>query len=181
MKLWNWLFGATEQIVRNKSIPIVAMEFDRVGLRSFDNETARIFGVDNSSSSHVDNHKNNFSLVDEGPTFGINRNFGLVEIEFSINFSKAKTKLYFSLHCNTDNNYLFFIGKEVFKFTDDNKIVNFPIQFCLWSISNRFSATDSREVSLNGSLSEFLADYNSIDKSGILDTHKYSMIENNMK
>ena len=30
----------------------------------------------------------------------------------------------------------------------DNKNVNFPTQFFLGSISNRFSATDSREVSL---------------------------------
>ena len=29
-----------------------------------------IFGVDNSSSSHLDNPKSNFLVLDEGPTFG---------------------------------------------------------------------------------------------------------------
>ena len=39
------------------------MTFDNEDLWSFNNDTARnviTFGVDNSSSSHVDNRKNNF-------------------------------------------------------------------------------------------------------------------------
>ena len=31
-----------------------------------------IFGVDNSSSSHVDNCKNNFLILGLGPSYGIN-------------------------------------------------------------------------------------------------------------
>ena len=53
--------------------------FDSAGSWSFDNGTARIaitFGVHNSSSSHTDNHKNNFLILGEGPTFGINGSFG---------------------------------------------------------------------------------------------------------
>ena len=64
--------------------------------------------------------------------------------KFSINFSKVKTKFCLSLHCNADNSCLFVNGKEVFKFKADNKNVNFPTQFCLGSISNGFSATESR-------------------------------------
>ena len=30
------------------------------------------FGVDNSLSSHTDNWKNNFLVLDEGPTDGVN-------------------------------------------------------------------------------------------------------------
>ena len=41
-------------------------------------------------------------------------------------------------------------GKEIFKFKADNKNMNFPNNFCLRSISNGFSATESRELSLNG-------------------------------
>ena len=59
-------------------------------------------------------------------------------------------------------------GKEIFKFKADNKNVNFPTRFCLGRISNGFSATESREVSLNGNLHDFSADYNSIDKCNIL-------------
>ena len=53
--------------------------FDSAGWWSFDNEIARnviIFGVHNSSSSHFDNHKNNFLILGEGPTFGTNGSFG---------------------------------------------------------------------------------------------------------
>ena len=39
-----------------------------------------------------------------------------------------------------------------FKFKADNKNVNFPTQFCLGSISNGFSATESREMSLDGNV-----------------------------
>ena len=48
--------------------------FDSAGSWSFGNGFARnvvIFGVDNSSSSHV-NSCNNFLMLDEGPTYGIN-------------------------------------------------------------------------------------------------------------
>ena len=73
-----------------------------------------------------------------------------------------------SLHYNDNNSYLFLNGKEIFKFKANNKNVNFPIQFCLGSIFNRFSAAESREVSLNGNVYDFSIDYNSIDKSDIL-------------
>ena len=38
-----------------------------------------IFGVDNSLSSHADNHKNKLLILDEGDTFGINGSFGAPE------------------------------------------------------------------------------------------------------
>ena len=48
-------------------------------------------------------------------------------------------------------------------------------------MSNVFSSADSREVSLNGNVNDFLVDYNSIDKSNILNIHKYLMIKSNKK
>ena len=53
--------------------------FDIAGSWSFYNDIARnitIFGVDNSSSSHADNRKNNFLVLGEGPTFESNGRFG---------------------------------------------------------------------------------------------------------
>ena len=88
-----------------------------------------IFGVDNSSSSPCDNRKKNFLILVEGPTYGINGNFGAPEKKFSINFSKGYTKFCLSLHYNADNSYLFVKGKEVFRFKASQKNVNFPIQF----------------------------------------------------
>ena len=86
------------------------MRFGGGGSWSFDNDTARnvlIFGVDNRSSSYVENRKNNFLVLGEGPTFRINGSFGSPEKNVSINFSKANTKLCLSLHYNADNIYLF--------------------------------------------------------------------------
>ena len=59
------------------------------------------------------------------------------------------------------------------KFKVCNKNVIFPTQFCLGSISNGFSATESRKVSLKGNVYDFSVDYNSIHKSDILHIHKY--------
>ena len=67
---------------------------------------------------------------------------------------------------------------EIFKFKANNKNVNFLTQFGLESISNGFIATESKEVSLNGNVFDFSVSYNSIDKSDILDIHKYLMTKN---
>ena len=91
-----------------------------------------------------------------------------------------QTQFFFflSLHYNGDNSYLFVNGEEIFKFKADSKNINFPTQFCLESISNAFSTTESRDVSLNGNVYDFSVDYNSIDKSDILNIHKYLMAKN---
>ena len=83
---------------------------------------------------------------------------------FSINFSKANTNFCLSLHYSTDNSNLFLNGKEIFKFKADIKYVMFPAQFCLGSITNGFSATEFREVSLNGNVYDSSVDYNSINR-----------------
>ena len=57
----------------------------------FSNDSAKnikIFSVDNSSSSHTDNCKNDLFVLGEELTYDINGSFGTPEKEFSINFSK---------------------------------------------------------------------------------------------
>ena len=52
------------------------------GYFSFDDDSGRnvvIFGVDNSSSSHIDNQKNKFLVLSKGSTFGINSTYGAAE------------------------------------------------------------------------------------------------------
>ena len=75
-----------------------------------------IFGVDNSSSSHTDNRKNNFLVLSEGQTQGINDNTSETEKIFSINFSKENTKFCLSFHHNGDERYLYV--KERQRFTN---------------------------------------------------------------
>ena len=79
-----------------------------------------MFGVDNSSSSHTYNLKNDFLILGEGDTFGINGSFGAPEKKIDINFSKAKAKFCLSFHYISDNRYLFVNGKEIYKFKASN-------------------------------------------------------------
>ena len=75
--LKNCLFRATNIVKNNDKEKYVysgyGIVFDGKGKWSFGNDYAGnviIFGVDNSSSSHADNLKNNFSILGEGDTFG---------------------------------------------------------------------------------------------------------------
>ena len=75
--------------------------FDSAGSWSFDNDLARdviVFGTDNSSTSHSDNFKNNFLILVEVPTYGINGRFESPEKNININFAKANSKFYLRLH-----------------------------------------------------------------------------------
>ena len=76
--------------------------FDGAGLWSFGNDFATnitILGADNSSSSHVDNHKNKFIILGGGPTSDINGSFfGSHEKKVSIHFTKANTRSCLNLH-----------------------------------------------------------------------------------
>ena len=69
----------------------------------------------------------------------------------------------------------------ILKVKADNKNVNFSTQFCLGGTSNRFSATQSREVSLNGNVYDFSVDYNSIDEYEVLNIYKFTMVKINIK
>ena len=69
------------------------------------------FDVDNSSSSHVDNCKNNFLVLGEGPTDDINGTIGTAQKKTGINFSKKKEKI---LLYNDDNSYFFVNRKKVY-------------------------------------------------------------------
>ena len=66
------------------------------------------FLVDNSSPFHVDNRKNNFLALGEGPTYGNDRSFGTLEEKFHINFSNARKKICLTLHYNGGNKYSFY-------------------------------------------------------------------------
>ena len=80
-----------------------------------------------------------------------NGSFSSPEKMFSINSSKENTKFCLSLHYNA-NSYLFVNRKKNFEIKVNNEKVNFPTQFCFRSIFNGFNnATESRELSLNGS------------------------------
>ena len=78
-KFKNCSFGATN-IAKNSDkenyvYSVYGITFGSGGSWSFDNDFNRtliIFRVDNSSLSHPDDCSNNFLILGEGPTYGIN-------------------------------------------------------------------------------------------------------------
>ena len=76
---------------------------------------------------------------------------------------------------------MFVNEKEVFKFDANNESVNFPTPFCLGSISDGFGAIESRQLSLGGNVYNLSVECDAIDKSDILNIHKYLMGKNNIK
>ena len=85
------------------------------------------------------------------------------------------------LHYNGGNSYLFVNGEEIFKFKANNDNISFPTRLCLGSISDGFHATESREVSLGENVYNFSVDYSAIEKSQIINIHKYLMVKYDIK
>ena len=166
-KQYNKKNSDEEMFVHN----VYTITSDSAGSWSFNNDTARtvtMFGVDNKSSSHYDNCKKSFQCQMNVHIFELIKVLVHQKQNFSINSSKVNIKACLIFYYNADNSYLFVNGKEILQFKTDNKNVNFLTQFCLKSISNRFGNIESRSVSANGSVYEISVDYNSTDKSDIL-------------
>ena len=107
-------------------------------------------------------------MLGEGPTDDINSSIGAAEKKISIHFSKAKAKLCLILHYNGDNSYLFVNRKKICNFKANDENTNFPCQFCLESIYDKFEYVQSEEVSLKGNVYDFPVDYDVIDKFDVL-------------
>ena len=183
------MFGATNIVKNTDKNKYVykgyGTAFDGAGFLCFVNDFAWIivfFVVNNSSSSHADNCKNNVLVLGERPA-AFNGNVCAAVKKFNSNFSKAKTKFCLILNYNGDNSYLFVNGKEIYKFKADSKyfLKIFPTQFCLGGISNKFDIVECREVSFKGIVYNFSVDYNAIDNSDISNIHKYLIVKNDIK
>ena len=72
------------------------LTYDSAGSWSFVNGFPRnfiIFGIDDHSSPHSHNCKNNFLMLGESATFGVNGSFVSPEKRFSNNFSISKKQI----------------------------------------------------------------------------------------
>ena len=84
-----------------------------------------------------------------------------------------------SLYYNGANSYLFVNGTESHKFkAKDSEIV--PYSLCLGNISKDWTNDNMKKTGFNGYIYDFSTDYNVINKSDILDIHKYLMKKNNI-
>ena len=104
--------------------------------------------------------------IGKGPTGGINGIVSTTDKTFSINFSKAKTKLCLSFHCNSDESYLYVNKTETFEFKVKNSISWYS--FCLGSISKEFTKAEKTEISLSDIVYDFSVDHGSKSKKTFL-------------
>ena len=107
-----------------------------------------IFGVDMSSSSHIDNKKKDILVLGKGPTQGLEHTL-ITEKMYSINFTLTKKKICLSLHYNRANTYLFVNSTDIYKFkAKDSEIVASPL--CLGNISKDWSVDNMKKTGFNG-------------------------------
>ena len=157
--------------------------FDRKGGFSFGNGSSRnciIFGVDMSSSVHIDNKKTDTLILGKGPAQGLDGTTLTAEKFYSINFTENNKKFCLSLHYNGANSYLFVTVTEIHKFkAKDSEIVAIPL--CLGNISKDFIIDNMKKTGLNRYVYDFSVDYDAVALDDILDIHKYLMEKNNIK
>ena len=120
-----------------------------------------IFGVDMSSSMHIDNK--NILILGEGPTPELGDTTSAAGAKYPINFKQSGKRFALSLHYNGSNSFLFVNATKIYQFnTKDSEIK--PCPLCLYNISKDFALNNiKKETGLKGIVKVFSVDYNSID------------------
>ena len=184
LTLKHSLFGAIRLTkkadIDNYQYSRCGIGFDRKGSFSFPGggfgQNVIVFGVDKSSSVHVDNKKKDILILEKGPTQGLEHTL-TAEKMYLINFTVTRKKFSLSLHYNGANSYLFVNGTEIIKFkSKDSEIVATPL--CLGNISKDWSADNMKKTGLNCYVYDFSFDYDTIPVDYILDIHNYLMKKN---
>ena len=126
-----------------------------------------IFGVNMSSSVHIDNKKKYILILDKGTTQGLNDTMLTSEAQYSIKFSISNRTLCWRLHYNGSNKFLFVNATKIYQFkANDSEIKKYPL--CLGNISKDFTAINMKKTGLNGYVQKFSVDFNITDTSNII-------------
>ena len=113
-----------------------------------------------SSSTKIDNRKEDILTLGKGPTQGLRHTLS-AEKMYTINFTENFKKFSLSLHYNGANSYLFVNAKETHKFkAKDSEIVATPL--CLGNISKDWSVDNMKKTGFNGYVYDFSVDYDAI-------------------
>ena len=75
-----------------------------------------IFGIDMSSSVHIDNKKKYSLIFSKGPTEGLGDSTLTEEAQHSINYSKSNKNICLSLHYNKSNIFVFANATKIYQF-----------------------------------------------------------------
>ena len=136
------------------------------------------FGVDISSSVHVDNKKKNILVLGIGPTQGLEHTL-TAEKMYSVNFTVTNKIFCLNLHYNGANSYLFANGTEIYKFkAKDSEVVVGLI--CLGNISKNWSVDDIKRTRFTGYIFDFRVDYDDTEVDNIKGIHEYLMKKNDI-
>ena len=154
--------------------------FDRISNFTFPGggfgQNVLLFGVDMSSSGHIDNKKKDILVLGKGPTQGLEHTL-TAEKMYSINFILTKKKFCLSLHYNEANSYLLVTGTEIYKYkAKHSEILVSPI--CLGNTSKDWSVDNMKKTGFTGYVYDFSVDYESIAVNDIKNIHKYLMKKN---
>ena len=174
----NCLFGGVKNVDINKyKYSGYGIEFDMKGTFEFPAigfaRNVINFGVDMSSSPHIDNKRKDIFILGKGPKQRSEHTL-TVEKLFSINFTEHNKKFCLSLHYNGANSYLFVHGTEIIKFKAKfSEIV--AIALCLGNVSKDFSEDNMKKTGFYGYVYNFSVDYDAIAVNDVLDIHKYLM------
>ena len=85
------------------------------------------FGIDMSSSAHINNRKKDILVLGKGPTQWLEHTI-TAENMYSINFTEKNKKFCLRLHYNGANSYLFVNDTEIYKFkAKDSEVVASPL------------------------------------------------------
>ena len=157
--------------------------FDSRSLISSPNDWCKnviIFGVNTSSSVHVNNKNKDILTLDKGQTQRLDNTTLTAEAEYSINFLRSQRKFCLSLYYNGSNSFLFVNDTKKYQFkAKDSEIRAYPL--CLGNISEDFSVNDMKKTGLNRYVYDFSVGYDAITVDDILDNHKYLMKKHDIK
>ena len=102
-----------------------------------------IFGVDVSSSEHIDNKGKDILILGKGPTQGLNHTL-TAETQYSVNLKNPGIKFCLSLHYNGSNSFLFVNATKIYQFkAKDSEIKKY--RMCLGNISKDFTANNMKK------------------------------------
>ena len=126
-----------------------------------------IFGVDMSSSLHVDNMGKYILILGEGPRQGLDDTTLTAEAKYPINFTQSGKRFVLSLHYKGSNSFLFANSTEVYQFIVKN-LETKDYALCLGNISKDSTVNNMKKAGLEGAIIFFSVDFNPIDSNDIL-------------
>ena len=161
-----------------------AIGFDARGFFSFSygNELVKniiIFGVDNSSSAHVNKRKNNILIAGKDPTQVSDYTKLTAEYEISINFNDQKNNFFLSKHCDGNNSFVFVNEIKIYQpKAKDSEINGYSSN--LGNTSKDFTVYNMKKGTI-WTCVYFSVNYDSIDVGDILDSNNHLKKKKNTK